>query len=119
MLANVQIYKYLTVSLSTNNNLEVLRIVIRRNTPTQNNGELRTCVARISMCPDSGAEPCGSGTRPTEWEPDNTADVMIGMCTDSHHHQQGTTVHVEQCFKIMHVITVHTIHFDLWMNNGL
>ena len=40
MLANAQIYKYLTVSPSTNNNLEVLRNLMRRNTPTQNNGDL-------------------------------------------------------------------------------
>ena len=60
------------------------------------------------MSPDSGTEQCGS----TEWEPDNTADVMIGMCTGSHHHQQGTTVHVQQCFKITQdiVITAHTIY---------
>ena len=34
------------------------------------------------MSPDSKTEQCGSGTRPTEWEPDNTADVMIDMCMD-------------------------------------
>ena len=31
------------------------------------------------MSPDSETEQCGSGTRSPEWEPDNTADVMIGM----------------------------------------
>ena len=40
MLANVQIYKYLIVSPSTNNNLEVLRTLMRQNIPTQNNGDL-------------------------------------------------------------------------------
>ena len=40
MLANIQIYKYLTVSLSTNNNLEVLRPLMERNTCTQNKGDL-------------------------------------------------------------------------------
>ena len=56
------------------------------------------------MSPDSGTEQCGS----TEWEPDNTADVMIGMCTGLHHHQHGTTG--QYCFKVMHVITAHTIN---------
>ena len=58
------------------------------------------------MSPDSETELCGSGTRPPEWEPDNTADVMIGMCTGSHRHQHGTTV----CVKIIHVIKANTIH---------
>ena len=40
MLASIQIYKYLTVSPSTNNNLEVLRTSMRQNTPTQSNGDL-------------------------------------------------------------------------------
>ena len=60
------------------------------------------------MSPDSETEPCRSGTRSPEWGPHNTADLMIGMCTVSHHHQHGTTV--LQHFKIMHVITAHTIH---------
>ena len=40
MLANIQIYKYLTVSPSSNNNIEVLRTLMRRNTPRQTNGDL-------------------------------------------------------------------------------
>ena len=31
------------------------------------------------MSPDSETKQCGSGTRLPEWEPDNTAVVMIGM----------------------------------------
>ena len=40
MLANIQIHKYWTVSISTNNNLEVLVTLMKRNTPTQSNGDL-------------------------------------------------------------------------------
>ena len=33
------------------------------------------------MFPDSENESCGSGTTTPEWEPDKTADLMIGMYT--------------------------------------
>ena len=75
-----------------------------------------TCVARISISPDPRTEQCGSGTRSPEWEPHNTADLMIGTCTGSHHHQQGTTV--QQCFKLVHVRN-NCEHHPLWMNNSL
>ena len=39
----MQIYKYLTISSSTHNNLEVLRTLTERNTPTQNDGDLHVC----------------------------------------------------------------------------
>ena len=33
------------------------------------------------MSPDSETESCGSGTMAPEWEPDKTADLMIGTLT--------------------------------------
>ena len=40
MLANIQIHKNLTFAPSTNNNLEVLRTLMRQNIPTLNSGNL-------------------------------------------------------------------------------
>ena len=58
------------------------------------------------MSPDSETESCGSGTMAPEWEPDKTADLMIGTLTFRQH---GTTV--LQHFKITHVISADTICF--------
>ena len=33
------------------------------------------------MSPDSETESCGSGTMAPEWEPDKTADLIIGTLT--------------------------------------
>ena len=48
---------------------------------------------------------------------------QYSRCHDRHVHRLTSPparhpVHVQQCFKIMHVITEHTIHSDLWMNNS-
>ena len=52
MLANMQIYKYLTVSSSTHNNLEVLRTLMEQNTPTQSNGDLHVWLgSQCSLIP--------------------------------------------------------------------
>ena len=94
-----------TFPSSTNNNLEVLR-TLRLNTPTQSNRHLHVWPgSQRLLIPELNIVGQLNGSQIIY-----TADVMIGMCTGPHHHQQGTTVHVQQCFKIMHVITKHTIH---------
>ena len=79
---------------------------MRQNTPTQTNGDLHVWPgSQCLVIPKLNHVGQLNGSQTIY-----TADVMIGMCTASHHHQQSTTVHVQQCFKIMHVITGHTIH---------
>ena len=91
MLGNIHIYKYLTVSPSTNNNLEVLRTFMRQNIPTRNNGDLHVWPgSQCLLIPKLNSVGQLNGSQTIY-----TGDLMIGMCTGLHHHQHGTTVHVQ------------------------